>query len=214
MPEPIAATAIPAPPQAAAIGFCGKLPARGDFVAVGLPRRFVDAWYDWMQLMLMTSREALGEAWVPAWLEAPIWRFALSPGICGPDAVLGLWMPSVDRIGRHFPLTFAATVADGELGTLIRGGGRILAAAEGAGLDALAHDLEPEDLAARLAAPIAGMAEADPEMCPPDGALWWTNGSPLVSASVIATLALPDEATFIGMLDAGASLAQAACREA
>ena len=60
MPDPVTT----APPISilgeAAIGFCGKLPARGDFVKSGLPRRFVEPWHDWMQRVLAASRRALG----------------------------------------------------------------------------------------------------------------------------------------------------------
>jgi type VI secretion system protein ImpM len=194
--------------RAAAIGFCGKLPARGDFVTAGLPRRFTEAWYDWLQPVMATSRGALGEDWVPAWLEAPIWRFALSPGICGPDSVLGLWMPSVDRVGRHFPLTFAAIASEASAAQLIREGGGFLAAAEGLGLEALARDLAPDALAARLADPASAApadAGTDPELSPPEGALWWSAGAPRVPPSVFATEALPDGAVFLRMLDAAVS---------
>src|SRR5260370_2664306 len=121
---------MPDPLSAAAIGFCGKLPARGDFVTAGLPRRFAEAWHDWLQPVLAASRRALGEDWLAAWLEAPIWRFALSPGTCGPDSVLGLWMPSVDRVGRHFPLTFAAVASHSDPVALIRHGGGVPATVE------------------------------------------------------------------------------------
>jgi len=200
----------------AAIGFCGKLPARGDFVMSGLPRSFVEAWHDWLQSVLATSRQVLGEDWVAAWLEAPIWRFALSPGICGPDAVLGLWMPSVDRVGRYFPLTFAAVMPGADAAALIREGGGFLAAVECAGLDALAGDLAPELVAARIAAAAsAGPSDAatDPELCPPGGALWWSAGSPRVPGTAFATAALPDEAIFAGMLDAGRLLSPAQGQE-
>ncbi len=216
MPDPVTA----APPvtilRAAAIGFCGKLPARGDFVASGLPRRFVEGWHDWMQRMLAGSRRLLGEDWLAAWLEAPVWRFALSPGICGPDAALGLWMPSVDRVGRHFPLTFAAVLPETDLAALLREAGGFLAAAQTAGLDALARDLAPDQLAARIAAPAAaepGDCGTDPELCPPGGALWWSDGSPRVPRTAFATRSLPDEATFAGMLDAGATVSPGDGRE-
>jgi type VI secretion system protein ImpM len=192
--------------SAAAIGFCGKLPARGDFVASGLPRLFVETWHDWLQSVLATSRQALGEDWVAAWLEAPIWRFALSPGICGPDSVLGLWMPSVDRVGRYFPLTFAAVIPGADPASLISQGGGFLAVAECAGLDALADDLAPDAVAARLAAAASAVpndAGTDPAICPRAGALWWSAGSPRVPRTVFATGSLPDEASFAGMLDAG-----------
>jgi type VI secretion system protein ImpM len=214
MPEPVTATsrfALDNPGQdiclrGAAIGFCGKLPARGDFVASGLPRSFVEPWHDWLQSVLPASRRILADGWVAAWLEAPIWRFALSPGICGPDAVLGLWMPSVDRVGRYFPLTFAAVMPGADAATLIREGGGFLALVESAGLDALAGDLAPDVVAARLAAAAStepGYAATDPELCPPDGALWWSAGSPRVPSTAFATAALPGEAIFAGMLDAG-----------
>ena len=43
---------------------------------------------------------------------APIWRFALAPGVAGPLPMLGVMMPSVDRVGRQFPLTLAAPMAE------------------------------------------------------------------------------------------------------
>jgi len=216
MSEPLSAGLTVTRFGAAAIGFCGKLPARGDFVTAGLPRGFVEAWYDWLQSVLATSRGALGEDWVPAWLEAPIWRFALSPGICGPDSVLGLWMPSVDRVGRHFPLTFVAIASEADPALMIREGGGFLAAAEELGLEALARDLTPDTLAARLAVAASaapGNAGTDPELCPPEGALWWSAGSPRVPRSAFATEALPDSAAFVGMLDAGAAVSPADLRE-
>ena len=36
----------------------------------------------------MASRSALDTEWLPAWLEAPVWRFALTAGVCGPDAAV------------------------------------------------------------------------------------------------------------------------------
>jgi type VI secretion system protein ImpM len=187
----------------AAIGFHGKIPARGDFIQAGLPRAFTDPWDGWMQRMVGASRAVLGEAWLRAWLEAAVWRFALSSGICGPGAVIGLWMPSVDRVGRYFPLTLAAVAHDANAFELIIGAGGFLAAAESAGREALERDLPPEELAALLAAaatvpPVS--AGIDRALFPADGALWWTEGAPLVSARVFATRGLPDENTFVGML--------------
>ncbi len=216
MPNPLSAAPAGTILRAAAIGFCGKLPARGDFVTSGLPRRFAEAWHDWLQLVLAASRHALGEDWLAAWLEAPIWRFALAPGTCGPDSVLGLWMPSVDSVGRHFPLTFAAIASNAHPALLIREGGGFLAAVEGLGLEALADDLAPDALTAQLAAAASADpsdAGIDPEQCPPAGALWWSAGSPRVPRTAFATGSLPDEAAFVGMLDAGAVVSEADFRE-
>lgn len=85
-------------------GLYGKLPAKRDFIAVGASRGFLGVWEPWMQSGLSASRLALGSAWQPAFLRAPIWRFWLGARICGAP-VLGAFMPSVDGIGRYFPLT-------------------------------------------------------------------------------------------------------------
>ncbi|HEY3912432.1 MAG TPA: type VI secretion system-associated protein TagF [Stellaceae bacterium] len=193
----------------AAIGFYGKIPARGDFVRAGLPRSFVEPWDEWLRGTLAQSRAELGSEWLSAWLEAPVWRFALMPGSCGPDPVLGLWMPSVDRAGRYFPLTLAAVMPEADPRRLIAEGGGFLAAAESAGRDALADDLHPEALAARLLAAASAPA-ADPgvdaQLDPPAGALWWTEGAPRVVGGSFLSFGLPDAAKFAAMLDARAGL--------
>ena len=90
-------------------GFTGKIPVRGDFVHAGLPRDFADRWHDWQsRAVIAGSRTLMGDAWLDAFLEAPVWRFVLPPGICGARAAVGLIMPSVDKVGRYFPLTFVA----------------------------------------------------------------------------------------------------------
>jgi len=91
-------------------GFFGKVHTHGDFVQRDLPRDFVTPWDAWLQESLAVSRERLGEQWLARYLVAPIWRFALTGGICGPQAWLGLLMPSVDRVGRYFPLTLATAL--------------------------------------------------------------------------------------------------------
>ena len=89
-------------------GFYGKLPELGDFVNRRMPRTFLDRWDEWLQLAIATSRQQLGEAWMELYLSGPIWRFILSGGLCGEQPWCGLLMPSVDRVGRYFPLTIAA----------------------------------------------------------------------------------------------------------
>jgi type VI secretion system protein ImpM len=89
-------------------GLYGKLPILGDFVSRRLPASFVQRWDAWIQQALSASREQLDARWLDTYLTSPIWRFVLSPGICGEKAVTGVLMPSVDRVGRYFPLTLAA----------------------------------------------------------------------------------------------------------
>jgi type VI secretion system protein ImpM len=194
--------------SAGASGFFGKIPARGDFVRSGLPGGFVAAWDAWLQAVIPVSRDLLGEDWLPAWLEAPIWHFALDHGLCGDDAVLGMWMPSVDRAGRHFPLTLATVVPGATVESLAGHGAEWLAAAQRAGLDAVTSDATPEQLAVALSeAPcfdngidltteFATMPAASSA-----ASRWWTEGAPLVGARTLATSGLPDGPTFTAMLD-------------
>jgi type VI secretion system protein ImpM len=88
-------------------GFYGKLPSRGDFVNRRLPAEFTSRWDAWLQDGLSSCQAELGAQWLDIYLTSPIWRFALQGGVCGEDAYLGVLVPSVDRVGRYFPLTVA-----------------------------------------------------------------------------------------------------------
>lgn len=188
-------------------GFFGKIPARGDFVRAGLPSSFVAAWDAWFQDVIARSRTLMGREWLPAWLEAPVWRFALDASVCGADPVLGIWMPSVDRAGRHFPLTLAAVVPGATADGLAERGGAWLDVAERAGLEAVTADATPEWLASALSeAPCLGDGEAVPAGAAPvplsaGTSQWWTEGSPRVAARSLRISGLPDGTTFAAMLD-------------
>jgi len=99
--------------SAGAPGLFGKLPGQGDFLSRRLPTDFLQVWDSWLQTSLSKSRAALGDGWLDAYLTSPIWRFVLAPGIAGQSAWAGLMMPSVDRVGRYFPLTVACPLPAG-----------------------------------------------------------------------------------------------------
>lgn len=90
-------------------GLYGKLPAAGDFVSRRLPADFVKTWDAWIQEALTVSREQLDAEWLDVFLTSPIWRFIINPGNGCEKASVGILMPSVDKVGRYFPLTLAAT---------------------------------------------------------------------------------------------------------
>lgn len=92
------------------VGFYGKIPSLGDFVSRRLPRQFIEPWDQWLQSSMLASQQILGSDWLAVFLVSPIWRFALSPGICGSSAWAGVVMPSVDRVGRYFPLTLVQAI--------------------------------------------------------------------------------------------------------
>ena len=89
----------------------GKLPARRDFIALGAPREFLNAWEPWLQGAISSSRHDLGKNWQEAFLAAPIWRFWLGADVCG-RTVIGAFMSSLDGVGRYFPLTLFACADD------------------------------------------------------------------------------------------------------
>jgi type VI secretion system protein ImpM len=88
-------------------GWYGKMPCLGDFAGRRLAAEFTDPWDTWLQRSIAESRQQMGNAWLDAFLTSPMWRFALAPGLCGGDPYIGLLVPSVDKVGRYFPLTFA-----------------------------------------------------------------------------------------------------------
>lgn len=94
-------------------GLYGKLPMKRDFISVAVPPAFLDLWEPWLQGGVTASRIELGPSWQDIFLRAPIWRFWLGAELCGRPA-MGSVMPSVDAVGRFFPLT---AFACGEAGS-------------------------------------------------------------------------------------------------
>lgn len=95
------------------IGWFGKLPATGDFLRRDLPDEFVGAWDRWLQQGMASAAQSLGEDWQDLFLRFPIWHFLRTlpapeaPRPAVPSLWAGLLAPSVDRVGRLFPLTVA-----------------------------------------------------------------------------------------------------------
>jgi type VI secretion system protein ImpM len=63
-----------------------------------------------MAICRTCAREA---EWKRAFSSAPIWRFWLGPSLCG-EATTGAFMPSMDTLGRLFPLTLIGVADKGE----------------------------------------------------------------------------------------------------
>lgn len=94
-------------------GLYGKLPSKRDFVSIATPRHFLQIWEPWIADCLAQSRDALGDAnWDRVFSEAPIWRFVLGTDLDGGGG-FGVLMPSMDAIGRYFPLTLVAQAEPG-----------------------------------------------------------------------------------------------------
>jgi len=212
-------------------GFHGKVPSRGDFVTRRLSRSFLDPWDDWMQAAIGRSRDQLGETWLPAYLTCPVWRFALGAGLCGPSVVAGLVMPSVDRVGRYFPLVLAAPLPGcrNPADLPVSQGGwfdemealALTALEDGFDLDRFDADLcalglpsgAPAASAAspggwRVAVDPSGPATAYPALLDgvlrtalPRYSLWWTTGSERIEPSLLACAGLPRIDGYAAFLD-------------
>jgi type VI secretion system protein ImpM len=154
-------TAAAAPP-----GWHGKLPSLGDFASRRLDASFIEPWDGWLAAGLLALREAQPESWLGDYLGSPSWRFLLMPGVLAGDAGSQAWagvlMPSVDRVGRYFPLTLVQPLGACPASTQqVAGLWHWLSR-----LDELARDALYEDWTAdRLEEELARMAL--PELSPP-----------------------------------------------
>lgn len=107
--------------KAGAPGWHGKLPSLGDFASRRLDAAFIEPWDGWLAAGLLALRQARPETWLDDYLGSPSWRFLLMPGVlpglAGSQAWAGVLMPSVDRVGRYFPLTLVQPLGGGPAST-------------------------------------------------------------------------------------------------
>jgi len=101
--DPDATAAVTAAP-----GWYGKLSALGDFASRRLPGSVQQALDQWLSEVVDASRAQLGDEWLQRYLDAPLQRFVLGPGVVAPGGDgpwwFGVLMPSCDNVGRYFPL--------------------------------------------------------------------------------------------------------------
>jgi type VI secretion system protein ImpM len=188
-------------------GFYGKVPDFGDFLTRRLPPAFIDVWDPWLRLLLQASRDALGEAWLAAWLSAPVWHFGLGQNLLG-DQAWGVLIPSLDRVGRHFPFTIVGLASP--QGRPLRDWAL---AAESLALTALDEGFSPETLEhalATLGPPAPRVPGAGPASLPlpqnpgdwpnlvetapapaADETLWWCRGANHVAPTLLRCIGLP-----------------------
>jgi type VI secretion system protein ImpM len=201
-----------------AAGWFGKMPALGDFASRRLNAPWIEAWDGWLQRELVRSRAELGDDdWLALFLVAPVRRFWLAPGLVTAQAWLGVLMPSVDSVGRHFPFTLTSALMPGH----------------DALVDALANDnwLDAADELARqvldpvfdVAALEQAVAQLPPlhgdrrveahagsrlaselaDACPGVRCAWWCEGATRADEFVLAH-DLPDGTAFDALLHSGA----------
>jgi type VI secretion system protein ImpM len=90
-------------------GWFGKVVMLGDFAHRRLPPEFISTCDQWLSQCISASRVQLGSRWLDTYLTGPVWRFAWAPGVADAHWWFGVLMPSVDAVGRYFPLVVCAT---------------------------------------------------------------------------------------------------------
>lgn len=139
------------------VGFFGKMPSLGDFVARRIHPAFRSHWDDWLADGLVASQETLGAGWLDVYLTSPVWRFVISRGVCGDAVYAGVMVPSVDRVGRYFPLSIIATLPPESASLpLLTEASPWFGAAERVLLDVLESRITDADELERLVADSAG----------------------------------------------------------
>ena len=96
------------------IGWFGKLPCAGDFIYRRLPRTLLSGLDNWLQQGLSQLRGTYPAEWRGIYETAPTWNCAIPAAVTQVDLTLiGLIMPSRDRVGREFPLCAGVAVPGG-----------------------------------------------------------------------------------------------------
>jgi type VI secretion system protein ImpM len=176
--------------------YFGKLPQLGDFVSGSLPRAFVEPWDTFLRELLASTRETLGADWLDAYLNGPIWRFALGAGLAGPISVVGTLMPSVDRSGRYFPLTIASLTRNAQQPA---GDDDWFGKAETLSLEALEDGFDPKTLAARVEG--LGVPACGPDVAAGSEGFWWTLGARALAPLGLRGQSLPRGTASTALLD-------------
>lgn len=89
------------------VAWFGKLPGQGDFVGRRMPRAMSGAWDDWLSHGLGRLKASGQGDWERTFTQAPLWSF-VACGSKGAAPSCGVLAPSIDRVGRCYPLTVIA----------------------------------------------------------------------------------------------------------
>jgi len=191
-----------------AIGLFGKLPAVGDFIGRGLghaQRAAIDAWLSEGLLELQAS----SAQWLDSYLVSPVWQCVLPAGRLCESAIAGTLMPSVDRVGRYFPLMALRTMGCDEEPARL---GAELAAWASAMPLALHEALDPDVLLARLGESASGAPRSQESAAAHAHLLaqfrvsghlsiWWSQAGPAAPARFISHRGQADAGLFVSLFD-------------
>ncbi len=212
-------SAVDENPKENAPGIFGKMPAIGDFFSRRLSGAVIEKWDSWLQELVASSKDQLGPNWLDFYLTAPIWRCGISAGLIGERPFAGVMMPSVDRVGRYFPLTILSPLAEASIPAALpleaeswfNGAEEILLSSleDEAQLDDFdiavaklggpAHDLtSPGDM---LREYYASAVDYSLRSQSKTYSIWWTKGSQQIEPCIFSTPGLPKAAYLVAFLD-------------
>lgn len=188
------------------IGFFGKVPTNGDFVSTGLGRVFQTELDNWIQSGLQASEQRHGSEWRQLFRTAPPWRFVIERSVWGRSTIAGVLLPSIDRVGRNFPLVIAAKLGSfSDNPRLLCFDDTWFTAVEALAETSSMRDFDIAGFIAglkRLRLPHAKLASKN-EM--PNGAgpvsIWWTINPDTGRASGFKTEGAPQASHFLKLLD-------------
>ncbi|TGQ05667.1 type VI secretion system-associated protein TagF [Mesorhizobium sp. M2E.F.Ca.ET.219.01.1.1] len=143
-------------------GFYGKMPATGDFVSRRLPGDFVRVWDRWL------AQHIVPLFGLEAWPADIALRFLSGPASFGTAA--GIVLQSADRVGRRFPLSVVARLAEAPL--KLAYSDAWFDGIESAAFAAQRGELTPNELDAALTALPAPSVERDGDII--DELVMWT----------------------------------------
>ena len=197
-------------------GWYGKIPAAGDFITRRVAGEFCQSWDRWLQGALEGARSRLGARWRDDYLSMPVWRFVLGAGLVTPSAWAGVMAPSVDSVGRCFPLVVVSELplsGVDVVGTLFTAR-HWLDEMESLALSALVPSAKPATIDAAVAArPFHATAGAyerpEPMLClrlpaaagSRPRAAWLAEPSEVFGRTLLVCDALPPADNFCAMID-------------
>lgn len=98
-------------------GFYGKLPSNGDFLSRNLSHDVTISIDEWFQISMTQLRHRLPD-WSYFFNASPSWFFIVPCNFFSPKPYIGYITPSIDRVGRCFPLIVLKEMSkDAILGT-------------------------------------------------------------------------------------------------
>lgn len=205
------------------VGYFGKMPKAGDFVSRNVDTAVKEGFDRWLQDSMSESRSQMKEAWLGAFLTAPIWRFLLLGQFGGDKALLGIMIPSVDKVGRYFPLSILIELFDVELSQeTVVGCDLLLHEFEDLLLGVLSEEFDQDFFDYQLGSAarkhldkpfqvqaetmdnrlhtMDGLAQQLDGMRVQGGSIWWSEGSDSRDADLLVYRGMPGSTVFASFL--------------